>query len=210
MGSVCETIKEYLDTVRELPYGLICVHLYRPFSVTHFTACLPNTATQVTVLSRTKEPGAPGEPLYLDVAAVLLQSGRTCRIFSGRYGLSSRDTTPAQISAVFSNTRKSIFTVGIEDDVTHLSLSVPAPSETVPCNTAAAVSDSSRTSHTISCKFWGLGGTVLSALPKTPSNSSGCILLKMYRAILNMIPKNQEDLLSPTFVLEPLPSGAAI
>ena len=145
MGSVCETIKEYLDTVRELPYGLICVHLYRPFSVTHFTACLPDTATQVTVLSRTKEPGAPGEPLYLDVAAALLQNGRTCRILSGRYGLSSRDTTPAQISAVFSNTRKSIFTVGIEDDVTHLSLSVPAPSETVPCNTAAAVSDSSRT-----------------------------------------------------------------
>lgn len=158
MGSVCETIKEYLDTVRELPYGLICVHLYRPFSVTHFTACLPDTTTQVTVLSRTKEPGAPGEPLYLDVAAALLQSGRTCHVFSGRYGLSSRDTTPAQIAAVFSNTRKSIFTVGIEDDVTHLSLSVPVPSETVPGNTAAAVSDSSRTSHTISCKFWGLGG----------------------------------------------------
>lgn len=146
MGSVCETIREYLDFVPKEKYGLIAVHLYRPFSITHFLRALPDTVRQVTVLDRTKEPGAIGEPLYLDVVAALQES--CCydvSVFSGRYGLSSKDTTPAQIAAVYGNREKKHFTLGILDDVTHLSLSVPMLPDTTP-------------SDTISCKFWGLGG----------------------------------------------------
>lgn len=153
MGSICETIKEYLDSVPEKKFGLICIHLYRPFSVKHFTEKLPASVKQITVLSRTKEPGAPGEPLYLDVIAALEQAGlfsKDCtasglRVFSGRYGLSSKDTTPSQIAAVYANNRKKFFTVGITDDVTDLSLTVPEIPETIP-------------DDVISCKFWGLGG----------------------------------------------------
>ncbi|MCM1065688.1 MAG: pyruvate:ferredoxin (flavodoxin) oxidoreductase [Eubacterium sp.] len=143
MGSVCETIREYLETVPDQPYGLIAVHLYRPFSAKHLKAALPASVELITVLSRTKEPGAPGEPLFLDVAAAL--QGMPYRILSGRYGLSSKDTTPAQIAAVYLNTIHSDFTVGIEDDVTHLSLSVPPIANTAPPDLTA-------------CKFWGLGG----------------------------------------------------
>lgn len=143
MGSVCETVREYLETVPEQPYGLIAVHLYRPFSIEHLKKILPPTTEQITVLSRTKEPGAPGEPLYLDVAAAL--QGMPLRIFSGRYGLSSKDTTPAQIAAVYLNSTRSHFTVGIEDDVTHLSLPIPDIENTAPADLKA-------------CKFWGLGG----------------------------------------------------
>lgn len=143
MGSVCETIREYLGTVPGQPYGLIAVHLYRPFSARHLKAALPASVELITVLSRTKEPGAPGEPLFLDVAAAL--QGMPYRILSGRYGLSSKDTTPAQIAAVYFNTSRSEFTVGIEDDVTHLSLPVPSIDNTAPPDLTA-------------CKFWGLGG----------------------------------------------------
>ena len=166
MGSVCETIREYIDSVPEQKYGLINVHLYRPFSISHFLAKLPATARYITVLDRTKEPGAVGEPLYLDVTAALIQGGilpssspengqqntsraggygNTPTLLSGRYGLSSKDTTPAQIAAVYENKTKTPFTVGIEDDVTHLSLQVPPLSDT-------AASD------IVACKFWGLGG----------------------------------------------------
>lgn len=149
MGSVCETIREYLDYVPEKKYGLLAVHLYRPFSVEHFLEKLPSSAKRLTVLSRTKEPGAPGEPLYLDVVSALQQSGRFAasglRVFSGRYGLSSKDTTPAQIAAVYENEEKPFFTVGITDDVTHLSLPLPQLPDTAPGDVTA-------------CKFWGLGG----------------------------------------------------
>ena len=151
MGSICETIREYLDSVPDSPFGVICVHLYRPFSIRHFIEKLPKTVRQLTVLSRTKEPGAPGEPLYLDVVAALSHGmphtgalpGIT--VFSGRYGLSSKDTSPAQIAAVYANTEKQSFTVGITDDVTGLSLATPPIHETVP-------------EDVFSCKFWGLGG----------------------------------------------------
>ena len=149
MGSVCECIKEYLDTVPDRKYGMISVHLYRPFSCAHLTAKLPKSVRQITVLDRTKEPGAPGEPLYLDVAAALLQSGvpvfSSVTVFSGRYGLGSKDTTPAQIAAVYENHSKPLFTLGIQDDVTNLSLEIPAVWE-------------SASGRFLSCKFWGLGG----------------------------------------------------
>jgi len=161
MGSICETAKEYLDSVPDRKYGLVNVHLYRPFSGVHLAKILPETVRQITVLDRTKEPGAAGEPLYLDVVAALAQQGlpisctaktpaRTAgrppiRIFSGRYGLSSKDTTPAQLAAVYENDAKPFFTVGITDDVTHLSLNIPSIPDTAP-------------DDIVSCKFWGLGG----------------------------------------------------
>ncbi|MCM1058299.1 MAG: pyruvate:ferredoxin (flavodoxin) oxidoreductase [Firmicutes bacterium] len=158
MGSVCETIREYLDYAGQEQYGLISVHLYRPFSARHLLAALPSTAVHITVLDRAKEPGAVGEPLYLDVVSALEQAGRLAvssaengsplpalRVFSGRYGLSSKDTTPAQIAAVYQNTEQKFFTVGITDDVTRLSLPVPKLPDTAPEGTTA-------------CKFWGLGG----------------------------------------------------
>jgi len=158
MGSVCETIREYIDSVPNQKYGLINVHLYRPFSVSHFIEKIPKTVKYMTVLDRTKEPGAVGEPLYLDVVAALEQAGhfllhsgacgpsnKTLQVFSGRYGLSSKDATPAQIAAVYGNIAQTPFTIGIEDDVTHLSLKIPSIG-----NTAAR--------DIVSCKFWGLGG----------------------------------------------------
>ena len=156
MGSVCETVREYLDAFPEKKYGLLAVHLYRPFSPKHLLEKLPSTVRRLTVLDRTKEPGAPGEPLYLDVVSALQQTGRrftspgsqnaeTVKVFSGRYGLSSKDTTPAQIAAVFENKEKPFFTVGITDDVTHLSLPLPEIEDTTP-------------EDVMSCKFWGLGG----------------------------------------------------
>lgn len=155
MGSVCETLTEVIDYLlaKGEKVGMIQVHLFRPFSVKHFTAVLPKSVNILTVLDRTKEPGAIGEPLYEDICAALIDSSAAnVRVLAGRYGLSSKDTPPAQLKAVFDNMtgeKKNHFTVGITDDVTHLSLPVgPAIS------TAAA--------STIECKFWGLGsdGTV--------------------------------------------------
>ena len=146
MGSVCETIREYLDAFPEKKYGLICVHLYRPFSARHLLDAIPSSVKQISVLDRTKEPGSPGEPLYLDVLAALKEGGReNIALFSGRYGLSSKDTTPGQIAAVYENHTKKRFTLGITDDVTHLSLDIPSLPSTAP-------------EDMISCKFWGLGG----------------------------------------------------
>ncbi len=146
MGSVCETIKEYIDSAPDKKFGLIAVHLYRPFSASHLLSVIPDTVEQITVLNRTKEPGTIGEPLYLDVLAALQDSPfQTIPLFSGRYGLSSKDTTPAQIAAVYHNQQKKFFTVGIEDDVTGLSLPLHKITSTTP-------------KDIISCKFWGLGG----------------------------------------------------
>ena len=146
MGSVCDTIREYLDTVPDKGYGLICVHLYRPFSVKHLLQVIPSTVKQISVLDRTKEPGSVGEPLYLDVLAALQEGGlQGISVYSGRYGLSSKDTTPDQIAAVYENHTKRRFTIGILDDVTHYSLPLPSFPDTAPADV-------------ISCKFWGLGG----------------------------------------------------
>ncbi len=127
MGSVTETIKETIDYLNNLDYniGLIEVHLYRPFSSKHLLNVLPKTVKKIAVLDRTKEPGSIGEPLYLDVVAAL--KGKDISIVGGRYGLSSKNTTPRQIKAVYdmlSAELKHNFTIGIEDDVTNLSLEV--------------------------------------------------------------------------------------
>ena len=152
MGSVCETIDETIDYLSKSgeKVGVVKVRLYRPFSQKALLEAIPKTVEQITVLDRTKEPGALGEPLYLDVVAALKGTEfDAVPIYTGRYGLSSKDTTPAQIVAVYSNTEKKQFTIGIVDDVTGLSLEVREPLITTP-------------EGTINCKFWGLGadGTV--------------------------------------------------
>ena len=152
MGSVCDTIDETIDYLMEAgeKVGVVKVRLYRPFSAEALIAAIPDTVETISVLDRTKEPGALGEPLYLDVVAALKGSKfDAVPVLSGRYGLGSKDTTPAQIVAVFNNTEKAKFTIGIVDDVTGLSLEVGAPLVTTP-------------EGTINCKFWGLGadGTV--------------------------------------------------
>ena len=152
MGSVCDTIEETIDYLMAAgeKVGVVKVRLYRPFSAEALVAAIPETAKQITVLDRTKEPGALGEPLYLDVVAALKGTKfNDTPIFTGRYGLGSKDTTPAQIVAVYNNTEKQKFTISINDDVTHLSLELGAPLVTTPAGT-------------INCKFWGLGadGTV--------------------------------------------------
>ncbi len=152
MGSVCDTIEETIDylVAAGKKVGVVKVRLYRPFSAQALIDAIPDTVKNINVLDRTKEPGAIGEPLYLDVVAALKGSKfDAVPVQSGRYGLGSKDTTPAQIVAVFENTEKKVFTIGIEDDVTNLSLEVGAPLVTTP-------------EGTINCKFWGLGadGTV--------------------------------------------------
>ena len=152
MGSVCDTIEETIDYLLAAgeKVGVVKVRLYRPFCADALVAAIPETVKQITVLDRTKEPGALGEPLYLDVVAALKGTKfNDTPIFTGRYGLGSKDTTPAQIVAVYNNTEKQKFTIGINDDVTHLSLELGAPLVTTPAGT-------------INCKFWGLGadGTV--------------------------------------------------
>ena len=128
MGSVTETIREAIDYLmgKGEKVGLVAVHLYRPFSAKHFLAALPKSAKRVAVLDRTKEPGATGEPLYLDVKDVLYGTENAPIVVGGRYGLGSNDTTPAQILSVFENLAlpqpKNLFTIGIEDDVTFTSL----------------------------------------------------------------------------------------
>ena len=152
MGSACETIEETIDYLMAAgrKVGLVTVRLYRPFCAQALIDAIPDSVKQISVLDRTKEPGAQGEPLYLDVVAALKGSKfDQVPVFSGRYGLGSKDTTPAQIVAVYDNTEKAKFTIGIVDDVTNLSLEVGAPLVTTP-------------EGTINCKFWGLGadGTV--------------------------------------------------
>ena len=152
MGSVCDTIEETIDylTAAGEKVGVVKVRLYRPFCAQALIDAIPDSVKQITVLDRTKEPGALGEPLYLDVVAALKGSKfDAVPVYTGRYGLGSKDTTPAQIVAVYHNDEKAKFTIGIEDDVTHLSLDAGKPLVTTP-------------EGTINCKFWGLGadGTV--------------------------------------------------
>ena len=152
MGSFCDAIEEVIDYLVAAgeKVGLVKVRLYRPFVGEKLAAAIPATAKKVAVLDRTKEAGALGEPLYLDVVTALAENDRAdIKVIGGRYGLGSKDTTPASAFAVFSELKKDKplrhFSVGIVDDVTNLSL----PEEVAP-NTAAP--------GTIECKFWGLGG----------------------------------------------------
>ena len=152
MGSICDVAEEVIDylTAKGEKVGLVKVRLYRPFSAKHLAAAIPATAKKIAVLDRTKEPGSLGEPLYLDVIAALNETGRTgIEVIGGRYGLGSKDTPPASVFAVYDELAKDEmkrhFTIGINDDVTYLSLE-----EKAAPNTAAE--------GTIECKFWGLGG----------------------------------------------------
>ncbi len=152
MGSVNDTIEETIDylAAQGRKVGLVKVRLYRPFSKEALIAAIPDTVKQISVLDRTKEPGSIGEPLFLDVVEALRGSKFDgIKIFGGRYGLGSKDTTPEQIVAVYDNTEKERFTIDIVDDVTYLSLPVGEPLVTTP-------------EGTVNCKFWGLGadGTV--------------------------------------------------
>ena len=155
MGSVTETAEETVDYLMDKgeKVGLVKVHLYRPFSAKYFFDILPSTVKKIAVLDRTKEKGALGEPLYLDVKSLFYNKDNAPLIVGGRYGLGSKDTTPSQILAVFNNLKadqpKDGFTIGIIDDVTNLSLPVEEAIQTEP-------------EGTIQCKFWGFGsdGTV--------------------------------------------------
>ena len=151
MGSVTETMREVVDELNRCgrKVGMISVHLFRPFSAKHFLSVLPETVKKVAVLDRTKESGSVGEPLYLDVKAVLDDSGRSfSAVVGGRYGLAGKDTTPGQIVAVYDNLSqdapKTNFTIGIVDDVTHTSLPYHEVTIDKP--------------HEIACKLWGTGG----------------------------------------------------
>ena len=153
MGSVCDTIEETIDYLAKQgrKVGLVKVRLYRPFVSSAFVDAIPATVKKISVLDRTKEPGSLGEPLYLDVVAALKKENKfqDAQVFTGRYGLGSKDCNPAQIIAVYNNTSKSVFTLGINDDVTNLSLTPTENPNTTPEGTTC-------------CKFWGLGsdGTV--------------------------------------------------
>ena len=154
MGSICDVAEEVIDylTAHGEKVGLVKVRLFRPFRADKLVAAIPETAKKIAVLDRTKEPGAQGEPLFMDVVTAFATSGRQAKIIGGRYGLSSKDTPPASVFAVYDELKKdepkNQFTVGIVDDVTHLSLTEKSREETP--NTAAE--------GTIECKFWGLGG----------------------------------------------------
>ena len=151
MGSVCDVAEEVIDYMMAAgeKVGLVKVRLYRPFVAEKLAEVLPKTVKKIAVLDRTKEPGALGDPLYLDVVAALAETGVKATVVGGRYGLGSKDTTPASIFAVYANLDakkpKNGFTIGIVDDVTGHSLEEKPAPDTAPAGT-------------ISCKFWGLGG----------------------------------------------------
>ena len=153
MGSFCDTLEEVIDYLNAHgeKVGLVKVRLYRPWSIEHFIAALPETVKKIAVLDRTKEAGSIGEPLYEDVVSALYESGKTgIKVVGGRYGLGSKDEPPAAAFSVYEELKadepKREFTIGIVDDVTNLSLPMDADAP----NTAAE--------GTIECKFWGLGG----------------------------------------------------
>jgi len=155
MGSVTQTIEQTIDYYnnRGEKYGLVKVHLYRPFSTEHFLSCIPKTVKKIAVLDRTKEPGAIGEPLYLDVCSCYTGNSNAPEIVGGRYGLASKDTNPSHIAAVYNNLKaekpKNGFTIGITDDVTNTSLEPVKDLFVEP-------------EGLIACQIWGLGsdGTV--------------------------------------------------
>ena len=152
MGSICDVAEEVIDYLNAHGenVGLIKVRLFRPFSTEHLLAAIPATCKKIAVLDRTKEPGSLGEPLYMDVVSALANAGKNdIKVIGGRYGLGSKDTPPSSVFAVYNELKKDEpkrqFTIGIVDDVTHLSLDEEPAPETAP-------------EGTIECKFWGLGG----------------------------------------------------
>ena len=155
MGSVCDTIETVVDELmaKGEKVGMVKVRLYRPFATSYFLDCLPKSVKRIAVMDRVKTPGAPGEPLFMDVMSAFYGSANAPLVIGGRYGLGSKDTIPADIEAVFSNLAadqpKHNFTISIVDDVTNLSLPRPKIHDILP-------------KGTIQCKFWGLGsdGTV--------------------------------------------------
>ncbi|MCP4714372.1 MAG: pyruvate:ferredoxin (flavodoxin) oxidoreductase [Deltaproteobacteria bacterium] len=155
MGSSCETIEEVVDymSAKGEKVGLVKVRLFRPFSAAHLLAAIPKTAQVISVLDRTKEPGALGDPLYLDICTAFEQQKLTPTILAGRYGLGSKEFNPAMVKAIYDNMKadapKKAFTVGIVDDVSNTSLEVEEGFDVAP-------------EGTVQCKFWGLGadGTV--------------------------------------------------
>ena len=155
MGSACECAKEVVDylTAQGEKVGLLQIHLFRPFDIQYFLNTLPKTVKKITAMDRSKEPGAIGGAVYLDTCAALEGQANAPAVYGSRYGIAGRDVTPAQIKAVYDNMKdenaKKMFTIGLVDDVTHLSLDVHEPLVT-------------ESADTVSCKFWGLGsdGTV--------------------------------------------------
>ncbi|MCK4571001.1 pyruvate:ferredoxin (flavodoxin) oxidoreductase, partial [Candidatus Bipolaricaulota bacterium] len=155
MGSSCDVIEETINhmNAQGAKVGLVKVRLYRPWSTEHFLAALPQSVKRIAVLDRTKEPGSLGEPLYIDIKSIFHGSDKNVLIIGGRYGLGSKDFTPAMVQSVFDNLKldapKNGFTVGIVDDVTNTSLPMPAAIDATP-------------EGTVQCMFWGLGsdGTV--------------------------------------------------
>ena len=175
MCSVTEALRETVDYLNACgrKVGMVQIHLYRPFSVPDFSAAIPASCKRIAVLDRSKETGSVGEPVYLDVVTALNQAGRgDIRVVGGRYGLSSKDTTPGQLIAVYDNLRqetpKNNFTIGINDDVTHTSLTYenvefPHPGE-------------------ISCKIWGLGGDGTVGANKNAISTIGLVADKYAQA----------------------------
>ena len=155
MGSACEAAREVVDylSAKGEKVGLLQIHLFRPFDMKYFLGAMPKTVKKITAMDRSKEPGAIAGAVYLDVCAAYANDPNAPTIYGGRYGLASKDVTPAQIKAVFDNMAKDepkqLFTIGVVDDVTKLSLDVTEPLIT-------------ESADTVSCKFWGLGsdGTV--------------------------------------------------
>ena len=175
MCSASEAVKETVDYLNKQgrKVGMVQIHLYRPFSVKHFSAAIPATVKKIAVLDRNKETGSVGEPVYLDVVTALNQAGRgDIRVVGGRYGLSSKDTTPGQFIAVYDNLAKdepkNSFTIGINDDVTHTSLDykeveIPHPGQ-------------------VSCKIWGLGGDGTVGANKNAISTIGLVADKYAQA----------------------------
>lgn len=193
MGSVSECICETIDYLRAKgeKVGLVTVHLYRPFSAKHFLAAVPETAKRIAVLDRTKEPGANGEPLYLDVVECYAGKENAPLIVGGRYGLSSKDTTPSQILSVYENLAlpepKHGFTIGIVDDVTFLSL---------PLLPEISVGGKGM----FQAKFFGLGADGTVGATRTLSRSSATTPTNIARLTSLTTPRNRAVSLALTSV----------
>ena len=183
MGSVCDVVEEVIDYMmaRGEKVGLVKVRLYRPFCADKLISVLPSTVKKIAVLDRTKEPGALGEPLYLDVVTALAQSGADIKIVGGRYGLGSKDTPPSSIFAVYENLAKDEPKNGLllvsSTMLQARRLRKPAPGTTPK--------------GTISCKFWGLGGDGTVSANKTRLKSSETTPINISRLISSMTQRRQ-------------------
>jgi len=202
MGSVTDTIREVIDYKMSQgeKVGLIAVHLYRPFSAKYFMEAVPASVKRITVLDRTKEPGANGDPLYLDVKDIFYGKANAPLIVGGRYGMGSKDVTPAQIIAIYKNMAmnepKNQFTVGIVDDVTFKSLPLEQEVKVTSDGTYEAKfyglgSDGTVGANKNSIKI--IGGTVRLVQTRTPSKSSAGLPINIVRLILPTTPRNQAD-----------------